>query len=220
MISGPAASYEAIAPVQSRNEKTANRWRFVKRLNQPSKTIRDWTRAARMSVASSPAPHSPHVSSPAGSSPGIRARADTEGLLRRFDEAIAEAQATASAESTRFAASPAAGSAAAAPGAAPGGGGAPVTPEVLHDKFESAIAHARAELPGDHGVEATRAVAPEEPPALYECTCVGTQLLLARRALVAQSHVLPLPLHVTQASMTAAFRERSRKWLGMRSPAL
>jgi hypothetical protein len=82
-------------------------------------------------------------------SPGCAARAETESLLRRFDEAIAEAQFTAATEGTRAAASsplahgrgPGSDSASAAPG------GGPVTPEVLLDKFDRAIAHALADLP-------------------------------------------------------------------------
>ena len=82
-------------------------------------------------------------------SPGWAARAETESLLRRFDEAIAEAQFTAATEGRRAAASsplahvrgPGCDSASAAPG------GGPVTPEVLLDKFDRAIAHALADLP-------------------------------------------------------------------------
>ena len=81
-------------------------------------------------------------------SPGWAARAETESLLRRFDEAIAEAQSTAAAEGTRAAVSSplAHGRGPGSDSTWPAPGGGPVTPEVLIDKFDRAIAHALADL--------------------------------------------------------------------------
>ena len=95
--------------------------------------------------------HSPHLQT--GTVPGCRARAETAGLLRRFDEAIAEAQSTAAEPSGErgAAASPPTpwGRGGRGPGGAASGpsGGEPVTPEALFDKFERAIAHVGADLP-------------------------------------------------------------------------